>query len=232
MTLPSIHNPSLEVKGERLVLLGDGTLFLPNHDTLVVADLHLEKGTALARRGQLLPPYDSLSTLQRLEKNLDQTRPSQVICLGDSFHTDAVSKAFGGPAYDLLHSMMARTQWVWLSGNHDPHPPQNLGGLSAQTINIGPIQFQHEPDTLNDETFQICGHLHPAHIINQRGKGVRKPCFVTDHNRMFLPAYGSLTGGLNISHHAFKPWLDIKSARIWMMGKHRLYEVTPSKRAA
>ena len=33
---------------------------------LVVADLHLEKGSSYAARGQMLPPYDTRETLRRL----------------------------------------------------------------------------------------------------------------------------------------------------------------------
>ena len=54
----------------RLALVPDlsGALYLPDERTLVVADLHLEKGSAYAARGVLLPPYDSAATLAALAR--------------------------------------------------------------------------------------------------------------------------------------------------------------------
>ena len=41
-----------------------GALYLPESRTLVLSDLHLEKGAAFARRGMLLPPYDTAQTMK------------------------------------------------------------------------------------------------------------------------------------------------------------------------
>ena len=40
-----------------------GALYWPDEKLLAVADLHLEKGSAFAARGVLLPPYDTAATL-------------------------------------------------------------------------------------------------------------------------------------------------------------------------
>ena len=57
----------LQLLGQSLELDPSGAVFWPRYAMLVVADLHLEKGGAFARRGSLLPPYDSHATLARLE---------------------------------------------------------------------------------------------------------------------------------------------------------------------
>ncbi len=57
-----------EVAGARALLDPMGGLLLPELDMLVVSDLHLEKGSAFARRGMLLPPYDTLATLTLLSR--------------------------------------------------------------------------------------------------------------------------------------------------------------------
>ncbi len=46
----------------------DGALYWPEQSLLAVADLHLEKGSSFAARGQLLPPYDTAATLSRLAR--------------------------------------------------------------------------------------------------------------------------------------------------------------------
>src|SRR3546814_6149696 len=44
-----------------------GALVWPERRLAAVADLHFEKATAFAARGQLLPPYDTTATLAKLE---------------------------------------------------------------------------------------------------------------------------------------------------------------------
>ena len=62
---------------------------------------------------------------------------------------------------------------IWLAGNHDPSPPQALGGHFAEEIALGPITLRHIPATLGEEEFEIAGHLHPAASLAQRGRALR-----------------------------------------------------------
>ena len=91
MTAAPIH-----LAGERLMLDPAGALFWPAIGILVLSDLHLEKGTAFARKGMLLPPWDTHATLDRLASLLRRYKPASVVALGDSFH-DA-----GGAAREAL----------------------------------------------------------------------------------------------------------------------------------
>ena len=74
------------IAGERAVCDPRGAFFLPACGLLVVSDLHLEKGSSFARRGRLLPPYDSAATLALLGAVVADWRPRTVVSLGDSFH--------------------------------------------------------------------------------------------------------------------------------------------------
>ena len=69
-----------------------GALYWPAEDALIIADLHLEKGSAMAARGQLLPPYDTRETLHRLAEALDRYDAQTVIALGDSLHDVAAAE--------------------------------------------------------------------------------------------------------------------------------------------
>src|SRR3546814_17164774 len=95
----------------------------PAAATLVVADLHLEKGSAFARRGQLLPPYDSRATLAALAAAVARHHPRRVVCLGDSFHDDTAAARLGMRETGLLRNMAQAHDWIWVAGNHDPAPP-------------------------------------------------------------------------------------------------------------
>ena len=74
MTAAPIH-----LAGHLLHLDPAGALVWPEARALVVADLHLEKGSAAARAGQLVPPWDSRQTLERLALLIRRYQPRTVM---------------------------------------------------------------------------------------------------------------------------------------------------------
>src|SRR3990170_2477344 len=90
-TAPSLRS-HIKVAGHSLRPLAAGALYWEAEDTLLVADLHLEKGAAFAALGMLLPPYDTRTTLERLRKVIRAVDPSRVVALGDSFHRSHSAK--------------------------------------------------------------------------------------------------------------------------------------------
>src|SRR5688572_24584071 len=119
---------TLLLNGARLIADLSGALFWPERGVLAVADLHLEKGSGFARRGQMLPPYDTRATLDRLAAAIDRVKPTLVICVGDSFHDrDAADRLDPGDR-DRIRRLTDICDWIWVAGNHDPAPPADLGG--------------------------------------------------------------------------------------------------------
>ena len=191
----------VSIEGEPCVLRCSGALWVLNHNTLIAADLHLEKGSAFAARGQMLPPYDSRATLDRLEAEIDALQPAAVVLLGDSFHD---SKSIARMAPDdsaRLHQLAAGRDWIWLEGNHDIRALagalDQLPGEVTETLSLGALRLIHEPQP-GVRPGEIAGHLHPAARVAAHGRGVRRPCFVTDGRRAVLPAFGAFTGGLDV----------------------------------
>lgn len=217
----------LTVAGERVTLDPAGALWVASCRTLVVADLHLEKGSSYARRQVFLPPYDTEATLQALGLLIARRDPARVICLGDSFHDGGGSERLTRAAVALIHRMQTGREWIWISGNHDPRAPANLGGDSAVDIKIGGLRFRHEPGagTIDGE---VAGHLHPSARIRQRGRSVRRPAFVTDGRRLIMPAFGAFAGGLNVLDQAFEDLLDRGRQRAFMLGRRRLFAIAPA----
>ncbi len=210
----------LHLAGERLMLDPDGALVWPAARLLAVADLHLEKGSAFAARGMLLPPYDSRATLDRLTRLLRRWSPRIVLALGDSFH-DA-----GGPARlpaaeaARVRAIAAAHRLIWIAGNHDPGAPAGLGGEAADVFTVGPFLFRHEP--AGGREIEIFGHLHPKAAIASRGGMVRRACFVTDARRVLLPAFGAYTGGLDVRDPAIARLFG-PAARVFLLGTDRLF---------
>jgi hypothetical protein len=213
---------SLSICGADLLLDLSGAIYWPEERTLVVADLHLEKGSSFAARGVLLPPYDTAATLALLGRVIARHAPQHVIALGDSFHDG------GGPARVMpqdratLAGLQRRRDWVWIAGNHDPDPAQDVGGVFARTISLGPLTFRHEPtEDLADG--EIAGHLHPSARVVQRGRSVTRKCFVANDHRMIMPAFGAYTGGLNIRDRAFLAVFGALAFTAHLIGERRLY---------
>lgn len=214
----------LHVAGERLLLDPAGALVWPAGGLLAVADLHLEKGTACAAAGRLVPPWDTRATLDRLALLLRRWRPRVVVALGDSFHD------CGGPARLLpadaarLAALAQAARFVWVSGNHDPCPPEGLAGDATEEWRGGPLVFRHiaRPDAAAGE---VSGHFHPRAAVATRVGGVSRPCFVTDARRVVLPAFGAYTGGLDVTAPAIAA-LFPRGGRAFLLGRDRLFGFT------
>jgi DNA ligase-associated metallophosphoesterase len=177
-----------------------GALFWERERLLVVSDLHLEKGSSFATRGVLLPPYDTVATLDRLAKVVVRYDPRAVIALGDSFHDHEAHKRLSASDRDALSALQARRDWIWISGNHDPMLPSDLGGVVATEVALGGIVFRHEPTGAFGE---IAGHLHPKARVSTRGRSMERRCFACDGDRAVMPAFGAYAGGLSIRDKAF-----------------------------
>ena len=177
----------------------DGALHWPAEQALLVADLHLEKASWFAAGGQLLPPYDSMATLQALSQEADRTGARRLFCLGDSFHDKFGCDRLPADARDLLTGMTDRLDWVWIVGNHDAGFADHCGGRVEEECEVGGIMLRHEA-VATDPRPEMSGHYHPKLRLNLRGRSVSRRCFVASSTKLILPAYGSLTGGLDAGH--------------------------------
>lgn len=214
----------IALAGETLQCDFAGCLYWPQARLLVVSDLHLEKGSAYARRGQLLPPYDTAATLAALAARIAFWQPDCVIALGDSFHEPRASGRLDAASLDAIGALMAGRDWIWIKGNHDPDPPEGIGGDCCEEIAIGPLVLRHEP-LPGTGAGEISGHLHPHARIHRRGKTVRRRCFAHDGERLIMPAFGAYTGGLNIRHRAFEGLFAKERLQAVMLGRERVYAV-------
>jgi DNA ligase-associated metallophosphoesterase len=200
-----------------------GTLWIEAHRTLVVADLHFEKGSAYAARGQMLPPYDTAETLRRLETEVAQTAPAVLVFLGDSFHDRGGEGRLAGADATRIEVLARGRTLVWVTGNHDTAGPSRLPGEVAQSWAIGTLRFVHEPRA-GAARGEVAGHLHPCAKVRAPGGSVRRRCFVTDGERLVLPAFGALAGGLNVRHAAFRP-LFSRRPMAGVLGAGRVHAV-------
>lgn len=183
----------------------------------MVSDLHLGKSERIARRsGQMLPPYETIDTLNRLKSDIETTLPKNVICLGDSFDDLLAGAALFPQLKDWLMPLMAGRSWTWIEGNHDPGSLDIGGTYRAQAI-LGPLLFRHEAKE-DAPPGEVTGHFHPKAGIAMRGRTVTRPCFLYDDHRLIMPAYGTYTGGLRSNADVLLGLMSTK-ARAILTGK-------------
>lgn len=211
----------------RLAIVPDlsGALWLPEERTLVVADLHLEKGSAYAARGVMLPPYDSTATLTALATVVRRHQPARLIALGDSFHDRKAEARLAHATLASLRELQRGRDWLWITGNHDPAISRAMGGDSAETVMLSGVTLRHEPDSAATGP-EIAGHLHPTAKVRLRGRALRRRCFALSPRRCVMPAMGAYAGGLNLRDIAFRPlFRDGLSAHL--LGDGRLFRIDP-----
>ncbi|PSH62842.1 ligase-associated DNA damage response endonuclease PdeM [Phyllobacterium sophorae] len=222
-TKTALHGTAeMAVAGQRAVCDPSGALYLDCDRILVVSDLHFEKGSSFARRGMLLPPYDTATTLAALAKVIARYNPVCVISLGDSFHDGDAAARLPALYAAQLAVLMAGREWIWITGNHDPEHPADLPGETFAELAFGNLVFRHEPSKTPCPG-EIAGHLHPAAKVVRRGQAVQRRCFVSDQSRVIMPAFGAYTGGLNILGRAFHGLFDAHAITAYMLGHARVY---------
>jgi DNA ligase-associated metallophosphoesterase len=218
--------PPIRLAGDSFLPVAAGALYWESEDTLLVADLHLEKGAAFAARGMMLPPYDTRSTLQRLAACLDHFSPRRVVALGDSFHRSELAGRLSANDREELAALQQGRDWYWILGNHDPDLPESIGGFVCRSLMIGGITLCHQPSL--SRAPEIAGHLHPVARIARRGEGIRRKCFATDGHRLVMPAFGAYAGGLNVLDEAFSPLFHWHLMEAWLTGRTSVYPLQAS----
>jgi uncharacterized protein len=222
----SDEGSEIAVAGVALVADCAGALYWPEEGALLVADLHLEKGSSFAARGVLLPPYDTAAALARLARLITDYAPRVVIALGDSFHDGDGPARLGDGDRATLGALQRGRDWIWITGNHDPRPTDGIGGSFDGALAIGALVFRHQPTGADGE---VAGHLHPVARVSGRGRTVSRRCFASDGGRLVMPAFGAYAGGLNVRHRAFADVFGSLSFTAHVLGEARLYAVAAAR---
>lgn len=215
----------MDVAGTALRVDLSGALVWDELRLLVVSDLHLEKGSSYASRGTLLPPFDTVATLNRLTAVIAHYNPRIVIALGDSFHDrDAHTRLTGDDRARIANLQVGR-DWVWITGNHDP-APRGIGGELADAVTLGAVTFRHEPSGARGE---IAGHLHPKARVATRARTLERRCFVCDGERAVMPAFGAYAGGLSVRDAAFAKLFPKRAFIAHVLGDRRLHSIAAAR---
>ncbi|MEM7781234.1 MAG: ligase-associated DNA damage response endonuclease PdeM [Pseudomonadota bacterium] len=205
VSFPKGFGAALDFAGEEFVLTKSNALYWPREQALLVADLHLEKGSWFARTGQMLPPYDSRETLERIADTVKATGARRVITLGDNFHDDNGASRLDHYAAGMLEALTRSLDWVWITGNHDEEMSRAFGAHMTSEMEVNGIVLRHEAKP-GETRAELSGHFHPKMRTRVRGRHIARPCAVLSRSRqhgakvterMIVPAFGAYTGGMD-----------------------------------
>ena len=229
MSIPELNKTRLEflTQAGQIVLDYRKAAFLPQCETLLVADLHFEKGSYLQANGLApLPTYDTADTIERLTDLIAIYRPKRVAALGDSFHDTAAGDRLSKTDFNTLNRIVESvSDFVWILGNHDPDIPIGLAGMQEDHMECGKFLLTHLPTNPIKGGVNICGHLHPKIRITTRRRTQIRPCFASSSARIILPSFGAYTGGLNIDHSAISKEL-IGERCYFAVGRDGIYALS------
>jgi len=223
----SCGSARLTVAGENVTLRPSGALWLEAAATLVVADVHFEKGSAFAARGQMLPPFDTRETLRRLAAEVRATAAARIVFLGDALHDGKAESRLSNADREGIEALAREVQLVWIVGNHDAEGPKALPGQVIDDLAYGALMLRHEP-SLGLAFGEVAGHLHPCAKVAGKGANVRRRCFITDGERLILPAFGAYAGGLNVRDAAFSG-MFVRAPLAICLGQSRSHPVSWGK---
>ena len=210
----------LSFAGVSFLALPAGALYWRERRALLVADLHLEKASWFAMRGQLLPPYDTAATLAELGALLAATGAREVWCLGDSFHDRRGCERLSAADRDTLTALTGAHRWTWITGNHDAGLTDHCGGEVTEVRALDGLVLRHEADAAETRP-ELSGHFHPKLRLTVKGRRVARRCFVATPTKLILPAFGALTGGLDAHHPAIVQAVG-SAAEAWVPVRDRL----------
>lgn len=218
---------SLEVSfaGHTLVLDADLALYWPAQKMLVVSDLHLEKSTFLAQFGSAVAPYDTVDTLDRLVRLIARYRPRTLLLLGDTFHDRfAWERLQDATRAQLLAICASVGHCCFVEGNHDLGVALDPSLCFVDDYIRDGILFSHEPAL--PMMPQVVGHFHPKLRASLRGHRLSGKCFAVNEHLLIMPAFGSFTGGLDLSDEVFVRLAGVSSFQPFLVYKSEIVRVT------
>lgn len=199
------RDATIDIAGQTLTLLPERALLLPEHRTLLVADLHLGKAETYRSLGVPMPEGIAEESLERLELAIDRSGAASVIVLGDLVHCE---EGMEDPVVEIMARWRRRVSLPMslIGGNHDAAvsiPRSWRVEDDGAERRLGPFRLQHHPRPTDaavdgDDPVVLAGHLHPVLSLGEGARRVLAHAFVVEPGQVILPAFTPFARGARV----------------------------------
>ncbi len=189
---------TISVAGQALMLMPEKCVFLPESDTLLVADAHVGKAVSFRALGVPVPSGTTGETLALLSSLVPRLAVRRIVFLGDFLHSGRSRAPATMAAVRQWRDAHRQLELTLVRGNHDDRagdPPAWLGIEAVdEPLRQGGLALCHHPRP-QPEGYVLAGHLHPCVNVSGRARdSMRLPCFWFTTQFAVLPAFGAFTG--------------------------------------
>jgi DNA ligase-associated metallophosphoesterase len=184
---------TITIQNNHFNLASSGVVYWEQEQMLLIADVHLGKISHFRKYGSAVPQTAIQNNFDKLSEAVKTFQPKKIVFLGDLFHSAL------NVEWNLFENWVKAQQAeiILVAGNHDIISPlhyEELGVKIVQELNIQKFRLTHHPEE-QDETFNICGHIHPGfRLLGVAKQHLKLKCFFRSENQLILPAFGEFTG--------------------------------------
>ena len=222
-----MHYKDVIFANKKFSLFANGELYWPGKKTLIISDLHLEKGSFFTESNQYIPPFDTIETLRYLSDFINNHPVEKIIFLGDLIHDKFAFQRMTEKSKELFFKILENIDCILTVGNHDSISfLEDIGLTLTNQVIIDGICFSHYPSI--DQSFSVFGHYHPKVKLIINARGIWVACFVLNKERILMPSYGYYTGGLSIKSAQIQELFDAQY-EVFPLAKEKIYKLILKK---
>jgi DNA ligase-associated metallophosphoesterase len=194
---------------QTLWLSPERCIFWEEERALILSDLHFGKTGHFRKSGIGVPQNVFKEDLQRLFAQIQFFKPTQLLIVGDMFHSHANKEM---DMFLKWRNDMPGLLFRLIRGNHDIlakkfYKEANIE-VTNQKLSVNNFCFTHDiNETCEEEAgntnFTFSGHVHPGIYMNGIGRqSLHFPCFYFTKDHAILPAFSKFTGTYKIKPKA------------------------------
>ena len=218
-----MHYKDVFFADKKFSIFSNGELYWQNKKTLIISDLHFEKGSFFSESNQFIPPFDTIETLRQLTNFINVHSVEKIIFLGDLIHDKLAFQRMAIKTKEIFFEILENINCILTVGNHDNmNFLKDIGLNLTDNIIIDGICFSHYPAI--DQRFSVFGHYHPKVKLTANSRRIWTPCFILNKERLLMPSYGYYTGGLSIKSPEIQKLFD-RPYEIFPLAKEKVYKL-------
>lgn len=214
------------------------SLYLKEHSTIVISDVHLGFEESLNKQGILIPRTEFENTMNKLSVLINNLNPERIVINGDVKHEfGTISRQEWNKISELIRFCKENAELILIKGNHDvilePIARKNNIPL-VDHFSIGKFYICHGheiPENFGNSEVVIIGNEHPAVTLRDEIRAETYKAFLKgsfkDKTLLVTPSFHETTLGTDVLRgRLLSPFLqkDLSSFEVFLTSeKETLY---------